>query len=222
MADKQFAGDKKVGGSILSRPENALKYWAVPRIPHGIETYHLTMLTLLWGGFNIVLGFLARDDLRYLWFVSLMIVLQYITDLFDGELGRQRDTGLIKWGYYMDHFLDFLFLCSLVFVGFMISPPGLEIWYFALLVILGAYMVNSFLSFAATNCFEIYYYGVGPTEARVLFILINTFVIYWGTRHFDILLPLAAMLCLLGLIINTCRIHKKLWAEDMKAKGNRT
>ena len=42
----------------------------------------------------------------------------------------------------------------------MISPAGIEVWYFALLVILGAFMVNSFLSFGATNEFEIYHYVV--------------------------------------------------------------
>ena len=30
------------------------------------------------------------------------------------------------------------FLCSLVFVGYMISPSGLEVWPFALVVILGS------------------------------------------------------------------------------------
>jgi archaetidylinositol phosphate synthase len=218
MTKTMFGGDKKVGRSILSSPENKFKYWAVPKIPKKIETYHLTLLTLIWSIINVAIGFYAKEDLSFLWLVSLMIVLQYITDLFDGELGRQRDTGLIKWGFYMDHFLDFIFLCSLVFVGYMISPPGLEIWYFALLVILGAFMVNSFLSFAATNKFEIHHFGVGPTETRVVFILINTYIIFFGTGGFDILLPLAALACLAGLIINTYQIQKKMWEMDMETK----
>lgn len=213
-----FDGDKKVGASLLSPWENRFKYWAVPKIPSFIETYHLTLMTLVWSAANIVFGFWAKKSLCCLWLVSLMIVFQYVTDLFDGELGRQRNTGLIKWGFYMDHFLDFLFLCSLVFVGYMISPPGLEIWYFVLVVILGAFMVNSFLSFAATNAFEIYHFGIGPTETRVLFILINTFIILFGTGSFDILLPLAVVLCGIGLIINTFQIQKKLWQIDMEAK----
>ncbi len=215
---KKFAGDKKVGRSLLSSPENRLKYWAVPKIPKGIETYHLTLTTLLWSAINVILAFYAKENLQVLWLVSFMILLQYLTDLFDGELGRQRDTGLIKWGFYMDHFLDYIFLCSLVFVGYMISPAGLEIWYFGLLVILGAYMVNSFLSFAATNEFQIYYYGFGPTEMRIIFILINTFIIYFGTKSFEYLLPAVVLLCLAGLVINTFQIQKKMWHYDMEAK----
>jgi len=214
----QFGGDKKVGRSLLSRPENYLKNWAVPKIPEGIETYHLTMMTLAWSLMNVIMGFFAKDNLQVLWLVSLMILFQYLTDLFDGELGRQRDTGLIKWGFYMDHLLDYIFLCSLVFVGYMISPPGLEIWYFGLLVILGAYMVSSFLSFAATNEFQIYYYGIGPTEMRLVFILINTYVIYFGTKHFNILLPSVVILCLFGLVFHTYQVQTKLWRRDIQAK----
>ncbi|MBW2365369.1 MAG: CDP-alcohol phosphatidyltransferase family protein [Deltaproteobacteria bacterium] len=221
MAKNQFGGDKKVGKSLLSSLENRFKYWAVPKLPPFIETHHLTLMTLLWSIVNVVLGFFVKNNLHVLWFVSLMILFQYITDLFDGELGRQRDTGLIKWGFYMDHFLDYLFLCSLVFVGYMISPPGLEIWYFALVVILGAFMVNSFLSFAATNQFEIYYYGIGPTETRFIIIFINVYIIFFKTKYFFILLPLVVFICLVGLIINTYQIQKKLWIIDMEVKNNR-
>lgn len=221
MQNTQFGGDKKVGKSLLGNLENRFKYWAIPKIPSFMETYHLTLMTLLWSVINAVLGFFAKNNLSVLWFVSLMIVFQYLTDLFDGELGRQRDTGLIKWGFYMDHFFDYLFLCSLVFVGYMISPPGLEIWYFALVVILGAFMVNSFLSFAATNQFEIYYYGIGPTETRLIIILINAYIIFFTTKYFFILLPTMVIICLIGLIINTYQIQKKLWSVDMGIKNNK-
>ena len=220
MAKKteKFAGDKKVGKSILTNAENKLKFWAVPKIPKCIETYHLTLMTVLWSIGNVILAFYAQNNLSILWLVSLLIVFQYLTDLLDGELGRQRDTGLIKWGFYMDHFLDYIFLCSLVFVGYMISPQGLEVWYFGLLVIIGGFMVNSFLSFAATNEFEIYRYGLGPTEFRCGLILINTFIIFFGTNRFHILLPTTVALCFVALVVNTYQIHKKLWSIDMKVK----
>ncbi|MFK7803404.1 MAG: CDP-alcohol phosphatidyltransferase family protein [Anaerolineae bacterium] len=221
MSTDEFGGDKKAGESILTRTENRFKYWAVPLIPKQIETYHLTLLTIVWSAVNVVLGFLAQADLRALWGVSLMIVLQYVSDLFDGELGRQRDTGLIKWGFYMDHFLDFLFLCSIVFVGYMISPDGLEPWYFGLLVVMGSFMVNSFLSFAATNEFEIAQYGIGPTEMRIVFILVNTYIIIFGTKDFYILVPAIVCMCLSALVVNTYQIHKKLWEIDMAAKENK-
>ncbi len=213
---KKFAGDKKVGESILSKVENKFKFWAVPKIPKYIETYHLTLTTIIWSAINFWVAFYAKENLNLLWVVSASILLQYITDLFDGELGRQRNTGLIKWGFYMDHFLDFIFLGSLVFAGYMISPTGLEMWLVLLLIILVAYMASSFLSFAATNKFEIYHYGLGPTETRVGFILINAYIVFFGTGYFYILLPIAVAVTSLGLIITVYKAHKQLWKIDME------
>ena len=121
----------------------------------------------------------------------------------------------------MDHFLDYIFLCSLVFVGYMISPAGLEIWYFGLLVILGSFMVSSFLSFAATNEFRIYHYGFGPTEMRLVFIMINTYIIFYGTGNFGVLVPLVVISCLAGLVLNTYQIQQRLWIVDMQLKAEK-
>jgi len=223
MADTKFAGDKKVGDSILGKAERAFKAWGLPKVPGWLETYHLTMLTLVWSGLNILWGYLAQvqNNLHWLWMVSLMIVLQYVTDLFDGAVGRARDTGLVKWGYFMDHFLDYIFLCSLVAAGFLIAPPGLHFWYMVLLIIIGGFMVSSFLGFAATNEFRIYYYGMGPTEMRVVFIIINTVIIFTGTGHFRYSVPILDGVCFIGLCINVFIAQRELWRIDMKEKDGR-
>ena len=217
MEKQRFGGDKKVGQSILHGPEKALVAWGTPKIPQWLETYHLTLLTLVWSGLNVVFGYLAQSNLHWLWMVSGMIVLQYITDVYDGAIGRLRGTGLIKWGFFMDHFLDYVFLCSLVMAGFFISPKGLEFWYLILLIIIGSFMVNSFLSFAATNQFQIYFFGFGPTEMRIVFILINTVIIFTGTAHFRYSVPLICGMCFLALIFTVYRSQKILWQLDMEA-----
>ncbi len=131
-----------------------------------LETYHLTLTTQLWCTLIIAFSFLARYRIHFLWVVSFSIFGQYITDLLDGEIGRRRNTGLIKWGYCMDHFLDYLFLCSiLIGYGLMVADYN-KYMLFYILALFGAFMVNSFLSFAATGQFRISYMGVGPTEIR--------------------------------------------------------
>jgi hypothetical protein len=45
---EHFGGDKKVGHSLLTGAETRLKNWAIPKIAPEIETYHLTLTTLLW------------------------------------------------------------------------------------------------------------------------------------------------------------------------------
>lgn len=215
MSKMAFAGDKKVGQSLLSGPEKALVAWGTPRVPRWLETYHLTLLTVLWSGLNVILGFLATIDIRWLWGISLVIVFQYVSDLFDGAVGRARNTGLIKWGFYMDHFLDFIFLGSLVFAGYLIAPEGLGVYYVILLILTAGFMVSSFLCFAATNRFEIYALGMGPTEMRIGFILINSVIILTGTGHFYLSLPILCGLCLIGLILVVKRASDQLWEFDM-------
>lgn len=220
MTTEQGAGaDRKSGKSLLHRPEQAFVRWGTPKIPKYIETYHLTFMTLAWSGLNLIFGYMAKVDLQWLWMVSLMIVLQYLTDLFDGAVGRTRNTGLIKWGYYMDHFLDFIFIASYVSVGYLIAPPETEKWYVFLLVILGAFEVNSYLTFGVTNRFQISHFKLGPTEMRIVFIMLNTIVIYTGIWHFEYTLPSLCAICSLALIFVVYRSHRALWRMDMQAKS---
>ena len=81
----------------------------------------------------------------------------------------------------MDHFLDYVFQCGLIIGYALIAQPEdkLEWWFFGILAITSGYMVNSFLCFAATNEFEIYFLGIGPTEIRIYFILLNSFIIFF-------------------------------------------
>ena len=207
-----------MGKSILSRWENNFRKRWVSRLPPWIETWHLTYMTLAWSAGILLASWKARQDLNWMWFVSLMVIAQYLTDLFDGAVGRYRHTGLIKWGYYMDHLLDYFFQCSIV-VGYMwIAPEGLT-WYFVgMLVISSAYMVSSFLSFAATNEFEIYFFGIGPTEIRILVILLNTSIILLGTVKWPITVPIFFWTMLAGLFVLILKTHRKLWRLDMQAK----
>ena len=82
-------------------------------------------------------------------------------------------------------------------------------------------MANSFLSFAATNEFEIYHYGLGPTESRIGFIIINAYIAIYGFGHFHWIMPLVCLVTLALLVIYTWQIHKKLWEIDMKVKASR-
>lgn len=216
-----FAGDKKVGGSVLKGPEQWLVRNLVPRVPTWLETYHLTALTLLWGLGVVGFAYLARTNLWWFTGVSAMIAAQYFTDLLDGAVGRTRDTGLVKWGFFMDHLLDFLFLNTLVIGYAIIAPAGMHYWFMAVMLLSGGLMVNSFLTFAATNQFEIYFNGFGPTEFRVLLIAANTLVSMTGTAHFAWTVPTVTVMFALGLAALTWRNHRLLWATDMDEKAAR-
>ena len=214
-----FHGDKKEGTWLLANAETRFKNWLVPKVPKNVETYHLTMTTVLWCALIIFFSFLARYNVHFLWVVSIAIFGQYVTDLLDGEVGRRRNTGLIKWGYYMDHFLDYLFLCSiLIGYGLMVEDQN-KYLIFYILALFGAFMVNSFLSFAATGAFKIAYMGIGPTEVRLIFILANTLIIFFA-HTFEIarILPYVLAGSTFALFVTVYQTQKLLWKIDMENK----
>lgn len=216
-----FHGDKKEGTWLLADAENRLKNWLVPKVPKSIETYHLTLTTLLWCAMIIGFSFLARYHVQFLWVVSFAIFGQYITDLLDGEVGRRRNTGLIKWGYYMDHFLDYLFLCSIIIgYGLMVEDQNKYLLFY-ILALFGAFMVNSFLSFAATGAFRISYMGIGPTEVRVIFIIVNTLIILLADKvEIARVLPVVLIGATFALFVTVFQTQKQLWKIDMENKRN--
>ena len=216
MQEKTFAGDKKVGKSFLGGLEKRFVAWGTPRVPKGIETYHLTMLTVLWSVLNVVAGYLAAKDLRWLWVIAADIVLQYVTDVFDGAVGRYRKTGLVKWGYYMDHLLDFMFAESIIVSYYFIAPEDMAVLFLYLAVLIGMLLTNAFLSFAATNKFEIYYFGFGPTELRLGAVVAGIAVIYTGTDYFKYAVPAICVIVTVVFAAVSYKTQKNLWETDMK------
>lgn len=215
---KHFAGDRKEGTWLLARGEERLRDWLLPKVPRGVETYHLTLTTLLWCTLIIAFSHLAQWNINWLWVVSASIFMQYITDLLDGAVGRARDTGLVKWGFYMDHLLDYLFLCSILVGYSLLLPDQYKFRLILVLALFGAFMVNSFLSFAATDEFRISYLRIGPTEVRLMFIVVNTLLIAFGKTHLAAALPYVLALSALGLTVTVYRTQKYIWEIDMKNK----
>jgi phosphatidylglycerophosphate synthase len=206
--------------TLLSPYEKRFIQWLTPRFPKWVETWHLTMLTVPWCAGLIGFGYLAgkTGNPHWLWLSSLMIFLQWFTDAFDGAIGRYKETGLIKWGFYMDHLLDYVFMCSIL-IGYALLAKGTSRQVILLLVpVFGGYLVASFLGFGATGEFKITYFATGPTEIRIWFIVLNTALIIFGTRWILPLLPWILGVSTLFLIIMSFRTQKYLWKLDMEIK----
>ncbi|MDQ3255250.1 MAG: hypothetical protein M3R15_15355, partial [Acidobacteriota bacterium] len=168
----------------------------------------------------LAFSYLARGERRWLWGVSLMIVCQYVTDFLDGKVGKYRNTGLVKWGFYMDHLLDYVFLCSVVIGYALILPESSGYHLLSILAIYGGYMVNSFLAFAATEKFHISHFKLGPTEFRVALVIINTLLILYGTVRMVKVLPFVAAGSLLGLVVLVYRTQQEIWKIDTERRDN--
>ncbi len=219
---EQFGGDKKLPmKSLLAKHERKLIDTYIPKFPKWIEGYDLTLMTILWSMGVIIFGLLAKDNRLWLLLSSAMIALQWFTDSFDGALGRYRDTGIPKWGYYMDHFLDYVFMCSIL-IGYSFLLEGLEKNIVYLLIpVFGCFMVSSYLAFAATNEFKITFLGAGPTEIRIYFICLNFLIILFGTGWIKSLLVYIFAIAVIVMCIVVYRTQKYIWNIDMDEKKAR-
>jgi len=222
MSAALFSGDKKLPMmTLLAKWERKFIDRNVSRFPHWLQGYHLTLLTIPWSAGLIAFGWLAGSNLAWLWLSSLMLFLQWFTDCFDGALGKSRDTGIPKWGYYMDHFLDFVFMCT-IFIGYSFLVEGTNrTLVFLLIPVFGCFMASSFLSFGATGEFKITYLGAGPTEIRIAFIVLNTLIICFGAGWIEKLLVYILILAVIFLFVVAYRTQAYIWKIDMQDKANR-
>lgn len=216
--EEVFFGDNKTGKWLLVSLENRLVKATIHLIPKWIETYHLTLMTLVWSAVIVFAGYLARKNINWFWLFSAMIFMQYLTDLLDGKIGKLRNTGLVKWGYCIDHFFDYIFLCSILFAYSFFVPQEYYFWGLAAAMIIIGFMMNSYLFSATISRFKISYFGIGPTESRLFFVLVNTFLIIFGVKYLSLSLPYIAITVFVGLVIAVYQSHKKTWQADMKDK----
>jgi len=218
MQNESFAGASKINTSFLTPLERRLARNVVPRIPSWLQTQHLTMLTLAWSLLILLFSYFAAGNLKWLWLVSLMIFLQYLTDHYDGKVGKYRNSGLVRWGYYMDHLLDYFFLCSVIIGYAFILPERSRYQLLFMLAIFGAYDFSTFLAFSATDRLKISYLKFGPTEFRLALIVINTLLVLYGTRYMISGLKYVNAGALVGLCLMVYKAQKQIWKLDMERK----
>lgn len=212
-----FAYNRKIGSFLMERVEKQFVAQTVKYIPGCIQTHHLTLCTILWSVLALLFNYMAKNNIQWMWVVIAIIIAQYLTDVFDGAIGRYRHTGLVRWGYFMDHFLDYIFLCSLIIGWSMISKGTHSLFYFILMVA-GGYMLNSFLSFSVLRELKIYFFYIGPTEIRILIILFNIFLIFFGKQYIDILAPYILFALVTCLFIIVYKTQNAIWRIDMETR----
>ncbi len=192
----------RIQTSILNAAEKKLLVWLANRQPRWMTSDMLTFIGVL-GSMICALGFvLSNYSLQYLWLSSLGLVINWYGDSLDGTLARVRQTPRPIYGFFLDHTLDALTL-SFMCIGAGLSPIfRLDV---ALLVLAG-YLILSVYTYIGTilkNEFNLTYGSFGPTEFRLIIILINTLVIYlpWQKYVFDFWGMSLGIFDIVGLVI---------------------
>ena len=158
---------------LLAKPEKRLLQAIARRLPHWVLPNDLTALGVIASVGIAVAYALSGAGSGWLWAASALLVVHWLGDSLDGTLARVRGIGRPRYGYYLDHLVDGI-ATAMIGIGLGLSPyMALSVG--AILVV--AYLVlsiNVYLESQALGRFSIGYGKLGPTEARILLIGLNT------------------------------------------------
>ena len=162
-------------GFLLAEPEKRLLTALAAHVPRTIRSNHLTALGTLGAVLAGTAYALSALHYAWLWVASLMLALNWLGDSLDGTLARVRWTQRPKYGYYLDHIVD-AFSTAAIGIGIGFSPYvdmgialGLVVAYLAL-------SINVYLESTVFGVFRLAYGRIGPTEVRIILVLLGSAV----------------------------------------------
>ena len=100
-------------------------------------------------------------------------MLHWLGDSLDGTLARVRKAQRPRYGYYLDHLVD-AFATAAIGIGIGLSPYMLLAVGLAIVIAYLILSINTYLETQALGRFTLGYGRLGPTEARLVLIGVNT------------------------------------------------
>lgn len=166
----------RIQTSLINAVERKVLIWMAERMPRWVTSDMLTCVGVL-GALIIAAGYvLSVYDYRWLWLASAGFVVNWFGDSLDGTLARVRDEQRPLYGFFLDHNVDGINE-TLMFVGLGLSPfvnMGLAMSLLAVYLLLSIYV---YISAHLKGEFKLTYAKLGPTEFRLLAIVVNTVLV---------------------------------------------
>ncbi|MFN2148148.1 MAG: CDP-alcohol phosphatidyltransferase family protein [Anaerolineales bacterium] len=180
------SSQRRVHDMLLGPLERPALQWLARHTPRRMTPDTMTLIGIL-GSIVIFVGYaLCRFSPAYLWLASVGFVLNWYGDSLDGTLARYRKIERPRFGFFVDHTVD-AFSQVMVFLGLGFSPyVRLDI---AALGLVG-YLLMTIVAYVhafVTGTFRISYARIGPTEMRLIAVLINAAVFFFGNPSFNLL-----------------------------------
>ena len=175
----------RIQTSILNALEKKVLVYLAERQPKWMTSDILTYLGT-FGAVVIAAGYiLSARNINFLWLSSLGFIINWYGDSLDGTLARVRKTQRPIYGYYLDHTVDAVNEV-MIFIGVGLSGlMPLEIALLALVMYL-LMTINVSINAHLKKEFKLTYASMGPTEFRIIMIIINTlFVLIRPLRDFS-------------------------------------
>jgi phosphatidylglycerophosphate synthase len=182
---KKAAEHQRTSEFILGPFERRVLPWLAARLPKWVLPDHLTGLGLLASTFIAVAYMLSNRDARWLWAINFALVVQWFGDSLDGNLARYRKIERPRYGYYLDHLTD-AYSTLAIGLGLGLSPYMLLSVGLAIVVSYLILSINVYLETYVFNEFSFSYGRLGPTEVRVLLMILNTVAFVLGPNEFHL------------------------------------
>ena len=175
---KEPRNAERIQTSFLNPYEKKILVWLAERMPARVTSDMLTFVGFV-GACIVAAGYaLSNLNLNWLWLASFGFVVNWFGDSLDGSLARVRNTQRKTYGFFIDHNVDVINEC-LMFLGVGFSP--LVNLTFMMGVLVGYLMLSVYVYI---NCYlkgehRLTYAGLGPTEFRLIAILVNCLFIFF-------------------------------------------
>ncbi len=187
---------------LLAGPERRLLRGIAARLPARMRPNHLTAIGVV-GALGTGAGYaLSTWHPAWLWLASAMLVVNWFGDSLDGTLARVRQIERPKYGYYIDHAVD-AFTTMVIGLGLGLSPFVRVDVALVLVVVYLILSINVYLESAVFGVFRMAYGIFGPTEARIMLILVNTLlfvgIVAWNFLAASVSVVMNAVFVLLAL-----------------------
>ncbi len=181
-------------------------------IPRWVSPDGLTILGILSAAGITATYVLARGNRNWLWAGSGLAVVHWFADSFDGALAKYRQKPRQRYGHYVDRICDFI---TLILISAGVLLYGVHP--LAALLILACYgliFMHSLLQHQEYALMQLSFSGVGPTEARIGLIILNTALYFGYVKLITIALFVAAGLAFLTAAANIYSMARRLDRED--------
>ena len=175
MEEQQQAN--RIQTSILNGIERKALVWMAERMPAWVTSDHLTFVGFI-GACVVATGYaLSNLNLNWLWLSCLGFVINWFGDSLDGSIARVRGTQRKTYGFFIDHNVDVINE-TIMFVGVGTSPLVNMTFMMGVLVAYLMLSVYVYIDCHLKGEMRLTYGGLGPTEFRILAILVNLMFIY--------------------------------------------
>jgi CDP-alcohol phosphatidyltransferase. len=176
---------KRVNDILLDPLERPALEWLAAHIPPWLTPDGCTVIGTL-GAIVILAGYaLSTFNRNFLWLATFGFFVNWFGDSLDGTLARHRHIERPVYGFFIDHTMD-AFNEVMIFLGLGLTP---YVSFNVACLILIAYLLLSVLVYVRTCVageFKISYSKLGPTEFRVVAILLNIGMYFGGLHTFSV------------------------------------